>query len=465
MEAQTQHRYSTTTRLRFVLGTKATEVALPSDATLTDLLPAVLPQFGAEWIEQGADHEGWVVQRIGSPPLDEDKTLAELNLLDGESLYLRPRSDQLPPIDYDDLVAGVGEQVRDHRLAWRPPHTRWLFRLAAAAALLYGLLALADLQDPAITAVVALTFPVVLLIAAALLARTLAVPISATILTGVAACCAFVGGLALTESVAPLAEKHTMATVGFAITLLVLFIGRYAVADGALLFVGAILFTALLLVTGFVAAVAPLSTHQAAGIGLFICLVVSVFVPATSFRLSGLTLPLLPTDAPELSEEIDPVPAQMVVDRSKVVFGYSMAMHVGLGAAMSLLLPELVGNGDGWATALSLVIGALLGIRTRHPNGVVQRWAVVVPAVVAVVVNVEKYAAELTDVEMLVAVALPLVLVSGVMLLFSKVMPGRRHRPYWGRALEILESLTAIAVVPLLLQVLGVYGWMRGLAG
>jgi hypothetical protein len=30
---------------------------------------------------------------------------------------------------------------------------------------------------------------------------------------------------------------------------------------------------------------------------------------------------------------------------------------------------------------------------------------------------------------------------------------------------EILESIAAVAVIPILLQVLGVYAWMRGLAG
>jgi hypothetical protein len=97
MEAQTQHRTTNSARLRFVLGKKATDVALPTEATLTELLPAVLPQFGAEWVEQGADHEGWVVQRVGEAPLEEDRTLAELNLLDGETVYLRPRADRRDP--------------------------------------------------------------------------------------------------------------------------------------------------------------------------------------------------------------------------------------------------------------------------------------------------------------------------------------------------------------------------------
>jgi hypothetical protein len=48
-----------------------------------------------------------------------------------------------------------------------------------------------------------------------------------------------------------------------------------------------------------------------------------------------------------------------------------------------------------------------------------------------------------------------------VLLLLSTWLPGRRLKPYWLRAVDILESLTAVAVFPLLLGVLDVYMTMR----
>ncbi|NEA12144.1 type VII secretion integral membrane protein EccD, partial [Streptomyces sp. SID10692] len=44
-------------------------------------------------------------------------------------------------------------------------------------------------------------------------------------------------------------------------------------------------------------------------------------------------------------------------------------------------------------------------------------------------------------------------------------VPGRRLVPYWGRAGEILHSALAIAVLPLALWVLGVYGALRAING
>jgi hypothetical protein len=55
-------------------------------------------------------------------------------------------------------------------------------------------------------------------------------------------------------------------------------------------------------------------------------------------------------------------------------------------------------------------------------------------------------------------------LVLGVVLLAGAVvLPGRRVVPHLGRAAEIFEGLTAAALIPLLLAVLGTYSAARNL--
>jgi hypothetical protein len=44
-------------------------------------------------------------------------------------------------------------------------------------------------------------------------------------------------------------------------------------------------------------------------------------------------------------------------------------------------------------------------------------------------------------------------------------VPGRRLLPYWGRAADILHSVLAAALIPVLLLDLGVYHALRGLVG
>jgi type VII secretion integral membrane protein EccD len=463
MEEQTQHRTTSSARLRFVLGKQSTDVALPAEVPLAELLPAILPQFGAEAVEQGAEHEGWVVQRLGEAPLDEDRTLAELNVLDGESLHLRPRADQLSSIDYDDLVDGVGEQVSAHPGAVNPARSQWMFQLAAVAALLLGLWLLPGTGLVGQQAQVAAGVTLVLLVASALVARGTVNPRVAVILAGAAVCYAALFASLLVEVLDPVADLMVRLTAGAAGALFALAIGLTLVADAALLFVGASVLAGVFLITGLIGVLGSVGTAQAAAIGLVVSLILSIFVAPTAFRLSGLTLPMLPGDAEELNEDIAPVPHRIVVERGAATVGYSTALHIGLGLAQALLLPMLVAEGDDWSTALSLMIALLLLLRSRHPSAVIQRWSIVVPAAVAVAANLAHAGVGQSPSSRLLAVVL-LIVAGGLLLLGGERLPEKRMRPYWGRAVEIFESLTAIAILPVLLQVLHVYSYMRLMA-
>ncbi|WP_410611353.1 type VII secretion integral membrane protein EccD [Amycolatopsis sp. lyj-109] len=465
MEEQTQHRTTTSVRLRFVLGKKATDVALPAEVPLAELLPAILPQFGAEWIEQGADHEGWVAQRIGEEPLVEDRTLAELNLLDGETVHLRPRADRLAAIDYDDLVDGVGEQVREHPSGWNAEHSRRAFRVAAAVALVAGVAVVPGAGPVPGQSVLSGLVALMLIAGSALVARGAGKPQIATIMAGAGVCYAAECGVLLVEVLDPAASSMVRLSGGAAGALLALAAGLVAVADAALLFTGATVFVLLLVLTGLIGSVTSATPPQSAAIVLVVSLIMGVFAPATAFRLSGLTLPMLPGGPQELSEDIDPVPHRIVVERGAATMAYSTALHVGLGLGQLVLLPQLVYGGYGWSMVLSLVIAFLLCLRSRHQAGTVQRWSLLVPAAVVVLANLLHIGPEQTGFGRIAVVFAPVLVAAALLLLLGERLPGRRMRPYWGRAIEILESLTAVAVIPLLLQMLHVYELMRGLAG
>lgn len=119
-------------RLRFRAPDSAFELVVPSDVVLADLVPGVLGHAGAETEEAGAEHSGWVLQRIGEEPLDEELTLDALGLRDGQELFLRPRTAELPPVHFDDLVDGLRSGMLERRDSWRPALTH---HLAVAAAL------------------------------------------------------------------------------------------------------------------------------------------------------------------------------------------------------------------------------------------------------------------------------------------------------------------------------------------
>ncbi|WP_031110615.1 EsaB/YukD family protein, partial [Streptomyces sp. NRRL S-146] len=77
------------------------DLAVPADVPVADLLPTLLRYVGEEAEEAGLDHAGWVLQRLGDAPLDEETTLGRAGLADGAVLYLRPHTEALPEARLD----------------------------------------------------------------------------------------------------------------------------------------------------------------------------------------------------------------------------------------------------------------------------------------------------------------------------------------------------------------------------
>ncbi|MFE6872803.1 EsaB/YukD family protein, partial [Kitasatospora sp. NPDC057692] len=130
-------------RLRFRAPDAAFELAVPGDIVLADLLPTVLGYAGPGVEESGVEHDGWVLQRAGGPPLDEELSLEALGVRDGEELHLRPRRDTLPEVHFDDLVDGVRSGMAARGDSWRPAVTHHLALILALVALATGLFLLA----------------------------------------------------------------------------------------------------------------------------------------------------------------------------------------------------------------------------------------------------------------------------------------------------------------------------------
>ncbi|WP_461028507.1 type VII secretion integral membrane protein EccD, partial [Streptomyces sparsus] len=119
------------------------DLAVPADVPVADLLPAVLGYAGDDLAEKGIEHGGWVLQRLGGLPLDEERTLDSYDLRDGETVYLRPRTEALPEVHLDDLVDGISTTMNGRPHGWGPTAGRRTLCGVAVAALLAGRVVLA----------------------------------------------------------------------------------------------------------------------------------------------------------------------------------------------------------------------------------------------------------------------------------------------------------------------------------
>ncbi|NED84266.1 type VII secretion integral membrane protein EccD, partial [Streptomyces sp. SID11233] len=122
---------------------RSIDLAVPADVPVSDLLPAVLGYAGDGLEEAGIDHGGWVLQRLGGEPLDEERTLDSYGLRDGDTLYLRPRTEALPEVHLDDLVDGIATTMRDQPYGWTPKVSRWVLLGLAVVLLIGGMVVIA----------------------------------------------------------------------------------------------------------------------------------------------------------------------------------------------------------------------------------------------------------------------------------------------------------------------------------
>jgi hypothetical protein len=133
---------------------------------------------------------------------------------------------------------------------------------------------------------------------------------------------------------------------------------------------------------------------------------------------------------------------------------------VTIGAQLVLVL---AGRAD--AAWLCLVVAVALMLRARVFSGARQRLPLLVAGLVGAALLAAETAVALDTLGRLTVVLGALVAVVVGCLVYALGVNGRRVSPYWGRALDIVEFLAVVAVVPLTLQVLGVLGYMLGLGG
>ncbi|MFD9287632.1 type VII secretion integral membrane protein EccD [Streptomyces sp. NPDC060030] len=451
------------TRLVVHAPTGVIDIAVPSDVPMAELLPVLVshaaPDEG-DLDESGLEHGGWVLQRLGSSAFDEDSTAAELDLYDGESVYLRPRSEQLPPVHFDDLIDGVSTGMSERTDQWRPDFTRRLLLGVAAGALIAGLAVLVTLPGTGLRVGLSMGLGVALLLGSFAASRAMGDSVTGAALGLLAI--PFFGHAGWLVPNGPPGTELTGARMLAAATasaggaVLALSASAAAVA----LFSAAVLLCLVTAVTGVLALTAGLSPTQSAGSIAALTALFGTFIPVLSFRLSGLNLPPLPTNAEELQEGIDPLPARGVLARTAVADRYMTALYVASGLVCAASLTSL-SRGSGWEPfAVGGVLSLMLILHSRGMASAWQRLAVALPGCYGALLLPVMASWHGSTLDRLAVLGLSAGLCA-VMVLAAWHIPGRRLIPYWGRAADLLHSLTAIALIPLVLIDLGILPHLR----
>jgi type VII secretion integral membrane protein EccD len=450
---------------------KSVELAVPVHVPLIDLLPALLGHLGDNLADAGLEHEGWVLQRLGDPPLREDLSVAALGLRDGDLVHLRPRADQLPPLDFDDLIDGVAAGIAGRTDRWRPQMTRHLLAGLLGGALAVGLVLLGG-QVSVLSDVLAAGLTAVLLALTAAASRAYA-DVAAAVVLGSASIA--YAGLAGAEFPLLSAGSHGTTLLAWTVLRAAVLGGGVATAGASVAvgmvsggrhpaLAGSTIAGILIAAGGAAATIGKLTPADAAAIVVTLAIPVGCWVPVLSFRLAKLRLDPTPTTAEELQSDLDPVPGEHLLERTRWADRNMTALYAGLGLVVtgclvvlgiSASLPAEVIAAD---AVVVLLLHARMLVSARH------RLAAVLPAAVGVAV-------------LLVAAGLGsggrhwlpvlVIVIAAMVLLFTaeRSLPGHRLLPHWGRAGDWLQTAAAAALLPLTLWALNIFQLVRSARG
>ena len=475
---------SDTCRVTVIAPRKRVDIALPTQVPFADLFPAVARFCGLGQDDLMREPGGWVLQRLGHPPLRMSATPATEGLFDGELIYLRPKSVELPQTVSDDIADEIAS-VHDGPGRWVAADAQRVGTGAAAVALAIGAILVArsgpHWTAPAVTAGV---IAVVLLAAATAASRAAGNAVVATMLgcaslpyafvagtAGVAASGSSPGvpitGSAVAGSVAarggltalglpPVGALGTLT--GFALVMVAAVIAAAGVARGVPVFFGIAVAGLFGAGAAGIAYADPSVTAGGAGALVAIpALALPPLIPAAAFWVAGIAMPRMPATAEDLRDDsLTIVPGDVhvrAVTADRCVTGAVCGIGlVGTGALLAL------GFGHGLLTALTaVVLACAMLLQSRLFRGRAQRLWLLVPGYAGLAWLALAFG-HLVAIAGLVAGA---ALVAGV----GSWLPAHRPSPFWGRAADIVDMLCVVALIPLALGVADVLSYLHGLNG
>ena len=445
-------------RLSVVGPTSRVELAVPSHIPIAELLPTIVGHLDPSLATRGLDHGGWVLQRLGHAPLDEDLGTASAGLLDGDVLFLRPRAAALAPAQYDDVVDGVQSVLDARDDDWSSRSTR-RSALAATAVASSAAVVIAG-GAGTIAPIMAGALALVLLTAGVLVGRLWDDPMGA-VLTGVGVTAAGVAGATVPAALFPGAEASAPAILAAGAAL-------WGVAAGAAAYARGGVRPVLLASTGAaMLAVSALSLPLVLGLDLAAAAAILVVlalglargIPGLAAWIGGLAVDSVPLSTAEFQTGLDAVPADDVQRRATVAHQTATALWVAWAALLCAALIDLALVREWTCVALTVAASVAVALQARELHATLQRGAVLVAAALPAAVLGVAQAAVLDPVWQVLSVLL-LIVVAGHACVLALVLPRTRLAPTWGRAGDVLHWCCAIAVPGLMLAVAGLFDWI-----
>jgi type VII secretion integral membrane protein EccD len=463
--------YGDLCRVTVVGPKRRVDLAVPATSPVAALIPVLLRHTtDGDGLTDPGGGRPWMLQRLGERPFDPSGTPETLDWLDGEELHLRAAEDTLPELDFDDLADGIATVINRRSDRWRPEYRRYVFLVLSMVQLALIGAVLFDRGPVALQTAVGASISVALIVGMVLAVRRRADDALAGLLyagacgfgalTGVNVLDGDPEAIRLTSTALLGGCAGAAATAAVPVALGRLWDKRLPYA----LPLGVLATAAVTLLTSWMYLGVGLSLVQAAAVVATLGLTLIVFAPKLVLRAARLRGPQLPRTGEELKIDSDPASSAVVESRARAADVYLSVIVTAVSVVMPFLLYTLIGD-RGWvAWGIAGMIASSLLLRARQFLGVWQRIPLSIAGSAGCVMFVLA-ASGLLDRSWRGAF-LGLLGVTLAALLLAALRPWpRRLLPIWELMATVFDVVTALALLPLLLQLLGLYGWARGLFG
>ncbi|GAA4075068.1 type VII secretion integral membrane protein EccD [Streptomyces shaanxiensis] len=464
------------------------DVALPEDVPLSDVYPEIL-RLSGQTPEEAAPTGYNLVRRDGSV-LDDGRSLAELQIRDGELLLLRPFADSLPPAVFDDVVDAVASAVETDRRSWNDRMMRSVGLVAGGLLLTMMALALWFSEPIAhdmngLPGIIAGVTGVVLVALAAVRARVYDDHLAAAALGLASLPHLMVGGSGIVGVSAGEGPGRLHLLIGLSVVLVAAVLLVLMLPQNDAPFIAAAFAAGVGVLATFLAIVTEAEPRETAAVTAVVMIAVIGFLPGWSARFAKLPIGFRSPDQiakrgrSEDQQEQEPVDFQVINDQARR--GHELLLGLVGGCAVGGVASAGVVLGfstSGWAQLLSLAAGLALLMRARLFLYTSQVVTLMVSGIITICLlvlglalnppadilkellyNKNSAPLDIRTIWLSAAVALAAMLLVSIAL----IVPRKGVTPFWGRMLDLSEGAVLLSLVPLCLAVLDLYAAARGM--
>ena len=459
------------------------DVALPEDVPLADVYPEVL-RLSGQTLAEGAPTGFHLVRRDGTV-LDSSLPLIAQQVRDGDLLSLRPFADSLPPAVYDDVAEAIATAVSADRTLWNPQLMRGAGLIGGVVllALLGFALWFSDLRHDmhSLPGLLSGVTAIVLIALAGVRARVYRDRGSALALGLAALPHALIGGSGIVAADPGDGPGRIQFLIGCIAVLAASVLLTALMPSGDAPFVAATLLAAVGTLATFGAVLAEASADQVAAVAAVVVIALIGYLPQLSARFARLPVAFHAPQqsgglagAEQAAEEDDGADYSRIAAQARR--GHELLVGlVGGCAAVAVGCATVLSFSDSrWPQLFALVLGVTTMLRARlfrHTAQVLSLLGAGLLSLGLLVLGVALHmqlflyqnlgntsAIDVRTVLLGGSIAVGAAVLVGVAL----VVPARGVSPFWGRILDLVDSLMLLALVPLALAVLDVYAAVRG---